>query len=244
MGEKISDSWQTPADLFEVLDKGGIYQGIEFAGFNFDIDLCATKDNSKCDIYCIDYLNNKYQEVQEPFLVPGDLIFSDEDASKYGEAAYNKDVTCFMNPPYSNPKPFIEKAWDDSKHCKIVCLVKCDPSTRWWGTFWEYSHNTECWTCGYKVNGGVGYNQDLDDPATDEVDHCPDCNNMLYKVNYNGPKLGCKVMFLPKRIKYEPSPGWTKHKVVTCGGKVVKELVKLSGPKFSSALLVFDRRGQ
>jgi hypothetical protein len=33
MNEKLSDSWQTPQDLFNILDKGGVYQGIEFKGF-------------------------------------------------------------------------------------------------------------------------------------------------------------------------------------------------------------------
>lgn len=100
---KLSDEWETPQELFDELNKE----------FNFDIDLCATRENSKCDAYYVDYLNANY---------------------------IDWDVG-FMNPPYSNPKPFIEKAWEDSKHCKIVCLVKCDPSTKWWATFWQYVPN-------------------------------------------------------------------------------------------------------
>lgn len=78
--------------------------------FNFTIDLCATENNTKCERFCKDYLNY--------FL--------------------NCGHRGFMNPPYSNPRPFIKKAWEDSKHCLIVCLLKCDTSTKWWGIFWNY----------------------------------------------------------------------------------------------------------
>lgn len=78
--------------------------------FHFDADLCCTLTNSKCDISVTEYF-----EYEPP------------------TGSVN-----FMNPPYSNPKPFIKKAWEDSKYCKIVCLVKCDPSTQWWATFWDY----------------------------------------------------------------------------------------------------------
>lgn len=46
-----------------------------------------------------------------------------------------------MNPPYSIPRPFIEKAWQESKNCVVVCVVKVDTSTRWWGIFWDYDIN-------------------------------------------------------------------------------------------------------
>src|SRR5690606_32435745 len=101
----ISNEWQTPQWLFDELS----------AEFNFDIDLCATEGNSKCDWFYDDYLRDACREQMK-------TVFE----------------CAFMNPPYSNPKPFIEKAWEDSKHCKIVCLVKCDPSTRWWATVWQY----------------------------------------------------------------------------------------------------------
>ncbi len=80
------------------------------AEFHFDADLCCTQYNNKCCIGVTSYFE------YEPY-----------------QGSVN-----FMNPPYSNPRPFIEKAWDDSRFCKIVCLVKCDPSTRWWATFWNY----------------------------------------------------------------------------------------------------------
>lgn len=152
----ISSEWRTPDDLFNILDKGGVYQGIEFKGFNFELDLCATKENSKCNSFCADYLNNKARTFEHD---RDDLYSHGLDFYDYKNA--------FMNPPYSNPKPFIEKAWEDSRHCRIVCLVKCDPSTQWWATFWDYG---KCSNCG----------------------------------DYHGHKPGAKVIYFPKRIKFDP----------------------------------------
>lgn len=99
---KLSDCWQTPDWLFKELDKE----------FNFDIDLCATSDNSKKLDFCEDYLNN---------VVTAQNTYQTWDLYRAGFGRLYKSA--FMNPPYSNPKPFIKKAWEDSKHCKIVCLV-------------------------------------------------------------------------------------------------------------------------
>ncbi len=117
MKEKLSDSWQTPQWLFDELNDE----------FNFDIDLCASVDNRKCTWFCADYLKDR--------LVRKLSQFNDNLKEYIGNTA------CFMNPPYSNPKPFIEKAWEDSKWCKIACLIKCDPSTQWWAVFWDYKTN-------------------------------------------------------------------------------------------------------
>jgi len=66
--------------------------------YNVDIDLCASADNKKCKQWCESILT-----------VPDDFL---------------KDNRCgFMNPPYSDIAPFIEKAWHLSKHCPIVMLV-------------------------------------------------------------------------------------------------------------------------
>lgn len=169
---KLSDEWQTPQGLFDALNKGGLYQGIKFEGFNFDVDLCATEYNSKCAVFSKDYLNDV-----------GELIHERAE-SFYLREGFKYWNACFMNPPYSNPKPFLQKAWEDSKHCKIVCLLKVDPSTRWWATFWNY--------------------------------------------NKGRPKLGCKVIFFPKRIKFEP-PADTETKATSAN--------------FASCLVIMDRRG-
>ncbi len=218
--DKISDKWQTPQALFDELNE-------EFGPF--DIDLCANKENSKCKEYYSDYLSNEFWFDSGTFLG----MMQESRSMKF-----NKGRVCFMNPPYSNPKPFIEKAWEDSKHCKIVCLVKCDPSTKWWGTFWEYSARIE------------SFNND----------RCGDTR--LIK---QGPKPGCDYKLFPKRIKFDPPEGlinsgevqkvdnnWFR-KCSRCGtwdcyGTQIKGIMcddksaKLSGPTFSSALIIMDRR--
>lgn len=87
MENKQSDAWETPKWLFDELD----------SEFDFVIDLCATRDNTKKLDFCEDYL---------------DYVASEQQYQ-----------CAFMNPPYSNPKPFIVKAWEDSKYHKIVILV-------------------------------------------------------------------------------------------------------------------------
>lgn len=95
---KLSDEWQTPQVLFDELN----------TEFSFDIDLCATYYNAKLENFYTDYLNNIMGSKRSK-----DLEFT---------LKLNAGVH-FMNPPYSNPRPFIEKAWEDSKYCKIICLV-------------------------------------------------------------------------------------------------------------------------
>lgn len=236
---KLSDQWQTPVELFNILDKGGTYLGTPFKGFNFHIDLAATEDNTKKSFYAEDYLKNYFADKFGNHLVP--LSF---------ESLCNtyKIESAFMNCPYSNPKPFIEKAWEDSKHCKIVCLVKCDPSTQWWATFYNYA-NFLCPFCNY------GYY---------DLEECRRCNGE-YERNI-GPKPGCETIYFPKRIKFDPPQQlidsgevwkvgnkWVQ-KCTGCHGCGLiwpckhekckgKGYTDLSGPTFPSVLLVFDRRG-
>jgi site-specific DNA-methyltransferase (adenine-specific) len=83
--------------------------------FHFDMDLCARYENAKCNSYCTDFLETPHQ------------FF-------YGKR-------CFMNPPYSQPFPFISRAAclpHNAKCPVVVMLVKADPSTAWWGIFWDY----------------------------------------------------------------------------------------------------------
>lgn len=201
MTEKLSDCLQTPDWLFKELDEE----------FHFNIDLCATKENSKCVLFCTDYINNMVGSVYNTMNYPCFQEYIRENLLNSG--------TCFMNPPYSNPKPFIEKAWEDSKHCKIVALVKCDPSTKWWATFWYY-----------------------DDIKLDKTNSTIP-SNFGKTLKTRGPKRGCEVRFFPKRIKFDPPKGYKAERVTQCGSRVTKEPIKLSGTAFPCALLIFDRRG-
>lgn len=80
--------------------------------FNFDIDVCATYYNNKC------------------------ARFIDKEINCLDVGWEGRK--CFMNPPYSNAMPFIKKAWEESKNNLVICLLKVDPSTRWWSVFWDY----------------------------------------------------------------------------------------------------------
>lgn len=73
---------------------------------HFDLDCAASAHNTKCEKF----------------------ISEEENALK---GNWN-GTYCWLNPPYSNPLPFVEKAIEQSKRgCKIVMLLNVDNSTQW-----------------------------------------------------------------------------------------------------------------
>jgi len=51
----------------------------------------------------------------------------------------NWGLSNYLNPPYSNPAPFLAKAREEQLQGKLtVALVNGDPSTRWWQTYVEH----------------------------------------------------------------------------------------------------------
>ncbi len=87
-----TDLWSTPQEVFDSLD----------AEFNFTVDVCATKENAKCDRY---------------------FTFKDNGLDQ----DWSKD-TCWMNPPYGREiGKWIEKA---SKH-NVVALLPARTDTKW-----------------------------------------------------------------------------------------------------------------
>lgn len=134
--------------------------------YNITLDVCASAENTKCRNYFdIDY------DALSVRWVTGD------------------NGSCFMNPPYSNPRPWVEYAWEQSKTTTVICLLKTDHSTQWWATFWDFETN--------------------------------------------GPKPGCEVIFLRKRIKFVAPEAVIREAFRT--GK------KFSGPTFPSSVIVMDR---
>lgn len=92
-----SDEWETPQSLFDDLNKE----------FNFDIDVCATKDNAKCKTYFNSGQNGLVQD--------------------WG----NSTVWC--NPPYSNIRDWAKKC---SEHKgTAVLLVPSRTDTKWFHDF-------------------------------------------------------------------------------------------------------------
>lgn len=104
-----SDEWETPQDLFQELNKE----------FNFTVDFCATEQNKKCKT-CISAGLEHYP------------LWHWIDEGK------RSTESIFCNPPYSNPKKFIELGLFAYRFVRIVFLLKCDTSTKAWSLLWDY----------------------------------------------------------------------------------------------------------
>lgn len=88
-----TDMWETPQDFFNKLNKE----------FNFDVDVCATKENAKC---------KKFYTLEENGL------------------QQTWTGTCWMNPPYGiEISKWVKKA-SESK-ATVVCLLPARTDTRW-----------------------------------------------------------------------------------------------------------------
>ena len=105
MSDKMD--WETPQDLFDELD----------AEFHFDIDVCATAENTKCRYWYGPQLNPRWAD---------GLL---RDWSSDGD-----ELICWMNPPYGREiKKWIKKAYEESQEgCTVVCLVPSRTDTAWW----------------------------------------------------------------------------------------------------------------
>lgn len=98
----LTDNWATPMDLFQQLNEE----------FGFTLDVCASKENHKCERY-----------------------FTKEDDALKQEW---KGV-CWMNPPYGKPiKDFVKKAYESARAGAIVvCLVPARTDTEWFQYCWK-----------------------------------------------------------------------------------------------------------
>lgn len=97
-----TDLWETPQDFFDELDQE----------FHFELDVCATNDNYKCDCY---------------FTPEQDGLSQDWDC----------DV-CWCNPPYGKEiGRWVEKAYKTVEQNKntVVMLLPARTDTKW---FHEY----------------------------------------------------------------------------------------------------------
>lgn len=89
-----TDLWETPQSLFDELDKE----------FHFTLDVCATKENAKCERY-----------------------FTKEDDGLAQEWC----GICWMNPPYGRQiGKWIKKAYESG--ARVVCLIPARTDTAWW----------------------------------------------------------------------------------------------------------------
>lgn len=92
--------WETPQDLFDKLENE----------FGFDLDVCATSNNAKCNQYI----------------------------DKYGDGLMTPWMgTCWMNPPYGREIiHWVKKAHEEAKRGVItVALLPARTDTRWFHNY-------------------------------------------------------------------------------------------------------------
>lgn len=112
--------WSTPKYVFDWLN-------IEF---KFQLDVCATKDNAKCERF----------------------FTKKEDGLKQKWAP----SSCFMNPPYGTEiDKWMKKAYSESRAgATVVCLVHSRTDTKW---FHEYAMKSdEIWFIKGRLKFGDG----------------------------------------------------------------------------------------
>lgn len=105
------DLWATPKPTFEGFERylKNIYNGFE----KFTLDACAMPHNYKVS----------------RFISPEqDTLITDWGSSEF----------VWMNPPYSNPLPFVERAIEMSEKNFVAILLPSDTSTEW------FSRCVEC----------------------------------------------------------------------------------------------------
>lgn len=98
---KDSDERTTPDNLFKPLDEE----------FHFTLDVCATPENHKCNMF----MTKKENGLVQPW----------------------KNNVCFMNPPYSNISAWLNKAERERFWNKVITvgILPCDTSTKWFHTY-------------------------------------------------------------------------------------------------------------
>jgi DNA N-6-adenine-methyltransferase (Dam). len=100
-----NDLWETPQYIFDWLDKE----------FHFDLDAACNDTNCKCQC---GFMNNRgFDALKENWHRPS------------SPRSYR---SVYLNPPYSDPYPWVKKAYEESrKGCTVVCLLPADISTKW-----------------------------------------------------------------------------------------------------------------
>lgn len=95
--------WETPQEFFDKLD----------AVYHFTLDVCATKENAKCEFY--------YSPQDNGLEMPWSF-------------EYIKEV-CWLNPPYGREiGRWVKKAYEEAQsfNCVVVALLPARTDTAWW----------------------------------------------------------------------------------------------------------------
>ena len=133
-----NDSWITPPEIYAAFNER----------FQFGVDLAADISNAKCPVFLSLETDNAlfYQHWAD---------FMAEQNADWG----------WLNPPYSNPRPFVEAAVKTQAAGKgVVMLLNDDPSVYWFrialeacSEIWHFISNDEQpRTQGYR-NGRIAF---------------------------------------------------------------------------------------
>ena len=100
------DTWRTPKYFFNWLNKR----------FDFDIDGCASSENSLCKEY-----------------IDSDFDFLTCSMRGFQNCCEKESLKIYVNPPYSDVTPFLIRAKElrDAGHL-VVVLLNNDKSTQWY----------------------------------------------------------------------------------------------------------------
>ncbi|MDE8676422.1 DNA N-6-adenine-methyltransferase [Priestia aryabhattai] len=92
-----TDMWATPQSFFDKLN----------TEFDFEIDVCATTENKKCEKFFTPEMDGLQQEWKG---------------------------ICWMNPPYGRGiSHWVKKAYESSLNgTTVVCLLPARTDTKWW----------------------------------------------------------------------------------------------------------------
>ena len=113
-----NDLWGTPKAVYKRLNKE----------FSFLADMAASKNNTKCRFFYTE--EDDALSFDWAYRMGVDKIILNE----YGEVG-----SVFVNPPYSNPMPWVKKAIEAQKDgLTVVMLLNADPSAGWWAEAMPY----------------------------------------------------------------------------------------------------------
>ena len=256
--QKLSDNYRTPPSLFEALN--------EVTPFFWDA--CCTKDNCLVEhqkyqmnhsIYGSnphDYLTLDLQRIQEDY----DEIFF----NCYSDYRANRWNTIFINPPYSNVKPFIEKAWEDAKHFRVVMLLKADMSTDWFNDLIKKESLSPIMKLQREATLKNAYTNLLKEMNAYICGCCKNriCRNGILKRHIGILHLRKRVKFLADEEMMEADLYMHPHYHDSGGGSTPWKYVRKgnesknfkrgadgliypkSGPTFPSMIIVLDRRAE
>lgn len=103
---KHKDYWATPEWAVKGLAEY-LHQSGEIRANEFTLDVCASEHNAKAPFYINEEMDTLVAE-------------------------WGKNEVCWLNPPYSNVQPFLEKAVTEAENGnQTVALLKNDCSTKW-----------------------------------------------------------------------------------------------------------------